>query len=83
MRNRQFARAIGRRLFETSRLADRGPCGTRRHRKILAALVGVILVPLCAGATCENDTAETVMTTFLNEFAAVAADTIFDALWDL
>ncbi len=44
------------------------------RRKIVATAVGVILVTLCSGASCRQETAQNVLATFLNTAAEAVAE---------
>jgi len=43
------------------------------RRKIATTVVGVVLVTLCSGASCRQETAQGVLATFLNTLAETAA----------
>lgn len=43
-----------------------------RH-KIATLFVGVLLITLCSGATCRQETAQDILATFLNTVAETAA----------
>jgi hypothetical protein len=46
------------------------------RRKIATVFMGAVLVALCSGATCRQETAQGVLATFLNTLAETAAEQI-------